>query len=185
MYLEAHKQAEGKMKKTILSYKDELMSIRAGRANPALLDRISIDYYGVSTPLKQVANVSAPEPRLIVIQPWDMKTLPEIEKAILKSDLGLNPSNDGKIIRLPIPQLTEERRKELLKVVKKAAENAKVAIRNTRRDTNDILKKMEKSGELTEDDLKLAEEQVQKLTDKYTEEVEKILEKKEKDLMEV
>lgn len=185
MYLEVHKQAEGKMKKTIKAYKDELASIRAGRANPALLDRISIDYYGVSTPLKQVANISAPEPRLLVIHPWDVKILPEIERAILKSDLGLNPSNDGKIIRLPIPQLTEERRKELLKIVKKASENAKIAIRNTRREANDTLKKMQKSGELTEDDLKLAEEQVQKLTDKYIEEVEKILEKKEKDLMEV
>ncbi|SHH99776.1 ribosome recycling factor [Sporanaerobacter acetigenes] len=185
MYLDVHKEAEEKMKKTISVYKDELIGIRAGRANPALLDKISIDYYGVLTPLNQVASVSAPEPRLLVIQPWDVNTVPQIEKAILKSDLGLNPSNDGKLIRLPIPQLTEDRRKELVKIVKKSAENAKVAIRNSRREANDKLKKMEKNKEISEDDRKIAEDEIQEITDKYILEVDELTEKKEAELMEV
>ncbi|WP_416198007.1 MAG: ribosome recycling factor [Sporanaerobacter sp.] len=185
MYLDVHKEAEEKMKKTISVYKDELMGIRAGRANPALLDKISIDYYGVLTPLNQVASVSAPEPRLLVIQPWDANTIPQIEKAILKSDLGLNPSNDGKVIRLPIPQLTEDRRKELVKIVKKSAENAKIAIRNSRREANDKLKKMEKNKEISEDDRKIAEDEIQEMTDKYILEVDELTEKKEAELMEV
>jgi ribosome recycling factor len=185
MYLDVHKEAEEKMKKTISIYKDELMGIRAGRANPALLDKISIDYYGVLTPLNQVASVSAPEPRLLVIQPWDANTIPQIEKAILKSDLGLNPSNDGKVIRLPIPQLTEDRRKELVKIVKKSAENAKIAIRNSRREANDKLKKMEKNKEISEDDRKIAEDEIQEMTDKYILEVDELTEKKEAELMEV
>lgn len=185
MYLDVHKEAEEKMKKTISVYKDELIGIRAGRANSALLDKISIDYYGVLTPLNQVASVSAPEPRLLVIQPWDVNTVPQIEKAILKSDLGLNPSNDGKLIRLPIPQLTEDRRKELVKIVKKSAENAKVAIRNSRREANDKLKKMEKNKEISEDDRKIAEDEIQEITDKYILEVDELTEKKEAELMEV
>jgi len=185
MSSDVHKDSEHKMEKTISVYKEELSSIRAGRANPALLDRISVDYYGQNTPLKQVGSVSAPEPRMLVIQPWDSKLIPLIEKEILKSDLGLNPSNDGKIIRLLIPQLTEERRKDLIKVVKKSAENAKVAIRNTRRDAIDKIKKLEKSKELTEDDRKEAEEEMQKLTDKFIAEIDAITKVKEEELMEI
>lgn len=185
MYLDVHKEAEEKMKKTIGVYKEELQSIRAGRANPALLDKITVDYYGTITPLKQVASVSAPEPRLLVIQPWDAKLIPVIEKEILKSDLGLNPSNDGKLIRLPIPLLTEERRKELVKTVGKNAENAKVAIRNTRRESNDKIKKLEKDKVLSEDDRKLAEDEMQKITDKYIDNVDEITNKKEEELLEI
>ena len=185
MYLDIQKEAEVKMKKSINIYKEELQGIRAGRANPSLLDKISIDYYGTNTPLKQVASISAPEPRLLVIQPWDANLIPVIEKEILKSDLGLNPSNDGKLIRLPIPMLTEERRKELVKIVGKSQENAKVAIRNTRREANDIIKKMEKNKELSEDERKLAEEKIQKITDKYIEEIDLITKQKEEELMEI
>lgn len=185
MYLDIHKEAEAKMKKTVNSYKEELKTVRAGRANPALLDQITVDYYGTSTPLKQVSNVSAPEPRLLVIQPWDVNLIPVIEKEILKSDLGLNPSNDGKLIRIPIPLLTEERRKDLVKVVRKSAENAKIAIRNTRRESNDIIKKMEKNKELSEDDRKAAEDEMQKITDKFIEEIDKITDKKEEELLEI
>lgn len=185
MYLNVHKEIESKMKKTVSVLQEELMSIRAGRANPSLLDKITVDYYGVMTPLNQIAGVSAPEPRLLVVQPWDANTIPQIEKAILKSDLGLNPSNDGKLIRLPIPQLTEERRKDLTKVVRKNAENAKIAIRNNRREANDRLKKMEKNKELSEDERIMAEEEMQKITDKYIEEIDKVTEKKEQELMEV
>lgn len=185
MNLEIHQSLEEKMAKTIDSYRDELGSIRAGRANPSLLDRISIDYYGAVTPLNQLANISAPEPRMLVIQPYDANIIQAIEKVIQTSDLGLNPSNDGKIIRLSIPQLTEERRKDLIKVVKKASENAKVAIRNQRRDANDAVKKMLKDGELTEDDTKSAEAKVQEITDKKISEIEKLTEAKEKELLEV
>lgn len=185
MYLDLHKEAEEKMSKTISVYKEELQSIRAGRANPALLDRITVDYYGQITPLKQVGSVSAPEPRLLVIQPWDAKLIPAIEKEILKSDLGLNPSNDGKVIRLVIPQLTEERRKDLAKVVKKSGENAKVAVRNTRRDLIERIKKMEKNKEISEDDRKDAEAEMQKITDKFIEEVDAVTKKKEEELMEI
>ncbi|HCO18368.1 MULTISPECIES: ribosome recycling factor [Gudongella] len=185
MILEVHKESESKMEKTISVYKEELQAIRAGRANPALLDRIHVDYYGQVTPLKQVGSVSAPEPRMLVIQPWDTKLIPAIEKEILKSDLGLNPSNDGKIIRLLIPQLTEERRKDLAKVVKKNSENAKVAIRNTRRDAIEKIKKLEKNKEITEDDRKLAEEEMQKITDKFIAEIDEITKKKEEELMEI
>ncbi|WP_026893818.1 ribosome recycling factor [Clostridiisalibacter paucivorans] len=185
MYLEVHKQTEEKMKKTVKAFKDELLTIRAGRANPSLLDKVKVDYYGALTPLNQIANISAPEPRMLLIQPWDANSVSEIEKAILKSDLGINPSNDGKVIRLVIPQLTEERRKDLVKLLSKINENAKIAIRNTRRDANDKLKKMEKNGDITEDDLKKAEEQVQNLTNKYGEEIDKLTDKKEKEIMEV
>lgn len=185
MYRVHLKEAEEKMGKTISVYKEELQSIRAGRANPTLLDKITVDYYGQITPLKQVGSVSAPEPRLLTIQPWDSKLIPIIEKEILKSDLGLNPSNDGKVIRLIIPQLTEERRKDLIKVVKKNGENAKIAIRNTRRDTVDKVKKMEKAKEITEDDLKKAEDELQKLTDRYIDQVDGVTKKKEEELMEI
>jgi len=185
MYLDIHKESEAKMKKTIEIYKEELKSIRAGRANPALLDNISIDYYGTLTPLKQLASVTAPEPRLLVIQPWDIKLIPAIEKAILKSDLGLNPSNDGKVIRLPIPLLTEERRKELVKLVRKSCENAKVSIRNVRRETLETIKKMEKNKELSEDDRKAAENETQKITDKYIDMIDDLTKKKEEELMEL
>ena len=174
-----------KLEKSIGVLKEELQSIRAGRANPALLDRIMVNYYGAETPLKQIAGVSAPEPRLLVIQPYDANAIGDIEKAIIQSDLGINPSNDGKLIRLAIPMLTEERRKQLQKIVKKAGEEIKVAIRNERRDANDKLKKMQKNNELTEDDLKKAEEEVQKLTDKYIKSVEETISKKEEEILEV
>lgn len=179
------KDAEQKMSKTVSVYKEDLQSIRAGRANPTLLDKISIDYYGQKTPLNQVAGVSAPEPRLLAIQPWDANTIPEIEKAILKSDLGITPSNDGKIIRLVIPQLTEERRKDLIKVVKKNGENAKVALRNVRREAMEDIKKLEKANEITEDDRKKAEDEIQKLTDKFIDDVDKVTKDKESELMEI
>lgn len=185
MNLPIFKDTENKMQKTVSVYKEELQGIRAGRANPQLLDRISVDYYGQLTPLKQVASVSAPEPRLLAIQPWDSKLIPLIEKEIQKSDLGINPSNDGKIIRLAIPQLTEERRVELTKVVRKNAENSKVAIRNIRRDSIDQIKKMEKNNELTEDDRKKAEEEIQNITDKYIKEIDAVTENKEEELMEI
>ncbi|WP_313756535.1 ribosome recycling factor [Tissierella sp.] len=185
MFTGLYKEAEEKMGKTISVYKEELQSIRAGRANPTLLDKITVDYYGQITPLKQVGSISAPEPRLLVIQPWDVKLIPIIEKEILKSDLGINPSNDGKVIRLVIPALTEERRKELTKVVKKNGENAKIAIRNIRRDLNEQLKKMEKNKEISEDDKKLAEAEIQKITDKFIEELDDVTKKKEDELMEI
>ncbi|WP_129596997.1 ribosome recycling factor [Anaerophilus nitritogenes] len=185
MSLGLHKELEGKMNKTIQVLKEDLNALRAGRANPALLDKIMIDYYGTATPLKQVASVSAPEPRLLVVQPYDKSVMQLIEKAIMQSDLGINPSNDGKIIRLAIPQLTEERRKEMTKVVKKTGEAAKVAIRNQRRDANEQLKKMEKNAEISEDDFKKAEDEVQKITDKAIKSIDELVDKKEKELMEV
>ncbi|WIF94670.1 ribosome recycling factor [Caminicella sporogenes] len=185
MRLEVHNNLEEKMQKSIKVLKEELVSIRAGRANPALLDRIEVEYYGSKMPLKQIANISAPEPRLLVIQPYDASSISSIEKVIEQSDLGINPSNDGKVIRLSIPMLTEERRKELLKIVKKTGEEAKVAIRNERREANDKLKKMHKNNELTEDDLKRAEDEVQKLTDKYISIIDELVSKKEKEIMEV
>jgi ribosome recycling factor len=185
MYLDVHKDAENKMKRTVEIYKEELKGIRAGRANPALLDQITIDYYGTPTPIKQLASITAPEPRLLVVQPWDSKLIPAIEKAILKSDLGLNPSNDGKLIRLPIPLLTEERRKELVKLVKKACENAKVSIRNIRRETIDEIKKMEKNKEISEDDRKAAENEAQKITDNYIKQIDELTRKKEEELLEL
>lgn len=185
MQLEVHKSLEEKMQKSIKVLKEELHSIRAGRANPALLDRITVNYYGSQMPLKQIANISAPEPRLLVIQPYDANSIADIEKAITQSDLGINPSNDGKIIRLAIPMLTEERRKDLLKIVKKTGEETKIAIRNERREANDKLKKMHKNNELTEDDLKRAEDEVQKLTDKYIKIIDELISNKEKEIMEV
>lgn len=185
MILEIKNEAADKMDKTIHVYKEDLQSIRAGRTNPSILDKIIVDFYGQQTPLKQVGSVSAPEPRLLVIQPWDSKLIPIIEKEILKSDLGLNPSNDGKVIRLLIPQLTEERRRDLTKLVKKNGEEAKVAIRNTRRDAIERFKKLEKNKDITEDDRKQAEEDVQKLTDRFIIEVDLITKKKEEELFEI
>lgn len=179
------KDIEEKMSKTISVYREDLQSIRAGRANPSLLDKINVEYYGQMTPLNQIAGISAPEPRLLVIQPWDANAIEPIEKAILKSDLGLNPSNDGKIIRLNIPQLTEERRVELTKVVKKNGENAKIAIRNIRRDAIDEVKKLEKSKEISEDDRKDAEDDIQNITDKYITEIDDITKAKEEELLEI
>ena len=179
------KANEARMKKTVSVYEENLGNIRAGRANPQILNNISVDYYGQMTPINQVAGISAPEPRLITIAPWDVNLIPEIEKAILKSDLGLNPSNDGKVIRLVIPQLTEERRKDLIKVVKKDGEDSKVAIRNIRREMIDDVKKMEKDKELSEDELKVAEKDIQDLTDKYIKEIDSVVANKEKELMEI
>lgn len=185
MYKELVSKSEESMKKSINFLKEDLASIRAGKANPKLVDKIQVSYYGTMTPLNQVANISVPEPRAILIQPWDTSILREVEKAILASDLGINPSNDGKIIRLILPILTEERRKDLLKLVKKEIENAKVALRNIRRDTNEEIKKLEKNSEITKDDLKKAEEDMQKLTDKYTKMVDDLFREKEKEILEV
>lgn len=176
---------EARMKKVIEAQKREYSTLRAGRANPALLEQIKVDYYGVPTPINQLANVSAPEPRLLVIQPWDRSVISAVEKAILKSDLGLTPTNDGNVIRIAIPQLTQERRNELVKMVKKKAEEFRVIIRNLRREANDEIKKLEKEGSLTEDEARKGMEQVQKLTDKYIEQVDKILENKEAEILEV
>ncbi len=177
--------AKEKMTKAIHSYTRELATIRAGRASASLLDRVTVDYYGAPTPVNQLAGISTPEARLLVIQPYDKSILGEIERAILKSDLGLNPSNDGSIIRIAIPQLTEERRKELAKVVKKESEEAKVAVRNIRRDANDDLKKLEKNGEITEDALHGYADDIQKLTDEYIAKIDQITKDKEKEIMEV
>lgn len=177
--------AKEKMTKAISAYTRELASIRAGRASAALLDKISIEYYGAPTPVNQVAGISVPEARLLVIQPYDKSILGEIEKAIQKSDLGLNPSSDGNIIRLAIPALTEERRKELVKVVKKDSEEAKVAIRNIRRDANDDLKKLEKNSGITEDELRGYSDDIQKLTDDHISKIDQITKDKEKEILEV
>ena len=174
-----------KMNKSVAVYRKELSSMRAGRANPQLLDRIMIDYYGSQVPINQVANISIPEPRIIQIAPWEQSMLKVIEKAIQKSDLGINPSNDGKIIRLLLPELTQERRKELVKQTRKMAEDCKVAIRSIRRDANDQIKKMKKDNTITEDEQKSAEEKIQKTTDKIVKEVDAITAEKEKELMDV
>jgi ribosome recycling factor len=174
-----------RMAKAIQAYSRELASVRAGRASASLLDRITVDYYGAPTPVNQLAGISVPEARLLVIQPYDRSVLGDIEKAILKSDLGLNPSNDGTLIRIMIPQLTEERRKDLVKVVKKASEEAKIAIRNIRRDGNDDLKKLEKNSEITEDAQRGFSEDIQKLTDEYIAKIDQITKDKEKEILEV
>ena len=176
---------EDKMEKSLDVLLDEYASIRAGRANPHVLDRLRIDYYGTPTPIQQVGNVTVPEARMIVIQPWEKSLLKEIEKAIPVSDLGINPTNDGNVIRLVFPELTEERRKDLAKDVKKKGEGAKVAIRNIRRDAMDSIKKMEKAGDISEDDLKQGEEKIQKITDKMIEKVDKAIETKTKEIMTV
>ena len=185
MFSDIKRDTEDKMKKTIEVFREDLKNIRAGRANPSILDKITVDYYGQQTPLNQVAGISAPEARLLAIQPWEAKMIPIIEKEILKSDLGLNPSNDGKIIRLVIPQLTEERRKELVKVVKKNGEDSKIAVRNIRRLAVDEVRKLEKSKEISEDDLRDYEKQIQDLTDKRIEEIDEISKLKENEIMEI
>lgn len=185
MYKELIAKSEETMNKSITFLKEELATIRAGKANPKLVDKIQVSYYGTMTPINQVANISVPDPRTIIIQPWDGSLIKDIEKAILISELGINPSNDGKIIRLSIPPLTEERRKDLLKIVKKETENTKIAVRNIRRDANEEFKKLEKSGELTKDDLKKSEEESQKITDKYIKLVDDIYKEKEKEILEV
>ena len=176
---------EEKMIKSISVFEENLSEIRAGRANPAILNKITIDYYGTPTPINQVAGISVPEARMIVIQPWDASILKEIEKEILKSDIGINPNNDGKVIRLVFPELNEERRKEIVKDIRKMAEEAKVAIRSIRRDAIDEAKAMQKKSEISEDDLKLAEDKIQKLTDKYVDEIDTILDRKEKEVMSI
>lgn len=174
-----------KMSKSLDTLKEEYASIRAGRANPHLLDKLRVDYYGQPSPIQNIANVSVPEARVIQIQPWESKLIKDIEKAIITSDLGLTPSNDGKIIRLAFPELTEERRKDLVKDVKKKAENAKVAIRNIRRDANDMLKKLNKASEISEDELKSLEDETQKITDKYIADIDKVMEDKSKEILTV
>ncbi|MBE6018841.1 MAG: ribosome recycling factor [Clostridiales bacterium] len=181
----AKKSLEERIESTKSYLKEELNTVRAGRANPALLDRIQVSYYGMPTPLKQLANISVPDPRQLLISPFDPKSVGDIERAILEANIGINPTNDGKVIRLVIPQLTEERRKELTKVVKNYGEDAKVAVRNLRREENDDLKKMQKDGELTEDDLKDELEEVQKKVEKAIKDIDAIIADKEKELMEV
>lgn len=177
--------ATSKMKKTISVLESDLASIRAGRANPAILDKVTVDYYGVATPLSQVGTISVPEAKTILIQPWDAGLLSEIEKAIQMSDVGINPNNDGKVIRLNFPPLTEERRKELVKGISKRGEEAKVAIRAIRRDTIELYKKQKKNNEITEDDLSDLEEEIQKTTDKFVKQIDTIVADKEKQLLEV
>ena len=182
---ELYTNAKAKMEKCMTSLERDFSAVRAGRANPAVLDKVMVDYYGVPTPINQMAAISVPEARLLVIQPWDLSTLKSIEKAILTSDLGFNPNNDGKVLRIMFPPLTEERRRDLAKDIRKYGEEAKVAIRSIRRDLMEKLKAMKKDGELTEDDLKDGEKEAQKLTDKYIAEVDAMLKKKEADVMEI
>ena len=183
--MEVIDQAKEKMQKTIQALQRDLSTLRAGRANASLLDRIMVDYYGSPTPISQMANISSPEPRMLMISVWDQSAVGSVEKAIQKSDLGINPSSDGKIIRLIFPELTEERRRELVKTVKKKGEESKVAIRSIRRDANDQIKKLEKDSEITEDDRKGYEDDIQKLTDDKIKEIDKILADKEKEIMEI
>ena len=185
MLKDEYKIYEEKMKKSIESVANDFAAVRAGRANASVLNRIHVDYYGTPTPIQQIASVASPDPRSLVITPWDGSLLRAIEKAIQESDLGINPQNDGKSIRLSFPQLTEERRKDLVKQIRKYAEGGKVAIRNIRRDALEAFKKMQKASEITEDELKLAEKDMQKITDDNCKELDKILETKEKELMSV
>lgn len=185
MSIDVEKVLDEKMNKSLTVLKEELNTVRAGRANAALLDKISVDYYGSPTPLKNISNISVPDPRTLMIAPFDPKSIHDIEKAINVANLGINPSNDGKVIRLVIPAVTEDRRKELTKTVKKMGEDVKVAVRNERRDANDELKKQEKGGEITEDDLKKALDVVQKRTDKTIKDIDQIIAEKEKEIMEV
>ena len=179
------KEYDEKMKKAVEFLKTDLQTIRAGRANASVLDQIQVDYYGVPTPIQQVASIATPDPRSLLIQPWDNKLLKGIEKAILSSELGINPQNDGRSIRLVFPPLTEERRRDLVKQTKKYGETSKVAIRNIRRDAVEKMKKQQKASEITEDDYKIAEKDIQKLTDDFIKEIDKISEKKEKELTEI
>ena len=185
MINELHEQIESRMDKSVQTLKRELARLRAGRANPQILDRIMVDYYGVPTPLNQLGNITVPEARLLVISPWDSKIIPAVDREIMKSDLGITPTNDGKVIRLVFPELTEERRKELVKTVKKMGEETKIAIRNIRREANDQLRKMQKNSEITEDDLRTEENNVQKLTDDFIKKVDEVIKDKENEIMEV
>ncbi len=185
MIEEIYQQTEAKMQKTVENLQYELNKFRTGKASAALLDGVKVNYYGSVVPLKQAANISVPEARLISIQPWDKSMINEIEKAILKSDLGLTPQNDGNLIRLPIPQLTEERRKELVKQAKRLGEESKISLRNSRRDANEALKKAEKDSQISEDDSHRAQEKIQKLTDSYVEKIDELLKKKEAEIMEI
>jgi ribosome recycling factor len=178
-------ESESNMKKSIEVIKKEFASLRAGRATPALLDKIMVSYYGSLMPVNQLASITAPEARLLIIQPWDKAALPDIEKAIMKSDLGINPNSDGTIIRLAIPQLTQQRRLELVKLLKKKAEEGKVAVRNIRRETNDLLKQEQKDGDISEDDLRRLQDEVQKQTDKYIKEIDALVKLKEQEIMQV
>ena len=179
------KEFRGKMQKSVEALKSELNRVRTGRASIALLDGVKVDYYGTPTPLNQVATLAVPESRMITIQPWDTSILADIERAILKSDLGLVPTNDGKVIRISIPQLTEERRKELVKVVKRIGENAKIAIRNIRRDANEFVKKKEKDKEISQDEMKKDQDEIQKMTDEFIKEIDRLVAEKEKEVMEI
>jgi ribosome recycling factor len=179
------RDAEHRMKGSVAHTRDELASIRTGRANPRLLDRVVVDYYGSPVPLNQLASLTVPEPRLLVIQPFDRNAIPAMEKAILQSDLGLTPSNDGQVIRLAFPPLTEERRRELIKLARDRAEEGRVAVRNVRRHTKEHLERLEREGEISEDDLRRAERELQRLTDRYVKEIDELLEHKEKELLEV
>ena len=185
MPMELIDETKERMTKTLNVLKSELSSLRAGRANAQVLDRIAVDYYGTMTPINQLGNISTPEPRMLIIALWDAKMIPAVEKAIQKSDLGINPANDGKIIRLVFPELTEERRKDLVKTVRKKGEESKVAIRNVRRDLNEQIKKQKKDGEITEDDQKRLEEKGQKLTDEFIKDIDAILAAKEKEILSV
>lgn len=185
MVKEVLKESEDRMKRTVEGFRRELTTLRAGRATPALLERITVDYYGAPTPINQLANIGVPEPRLLVIQPWDKTMIGAIDKAIQKSELGIMPVSDGVVIRLVIPQLTQERRTELGKVVRKRGEEERVAIRNIRREANDLLRDLEKEGEISEDEQRRALDDVQKLTDKYVREIDQVVEVKEKEIMEV
>ncbi|MBI5196919.1 MAG: ribosome recycling factor [Nitrospirae bacterium] len=185
MQAEVKKKLTEKMEKTLEALKKDLSSIRTGRASLSILDGLTVDYYGTPTPLNQVATLAVPESRLITIQPWEPKLIPEIEKAIQKSDLGLNPANDGKIVRVPIPPLTEERRQQIIKHVHKRAEEARVAVRNIRRDGNDEIKKLQKEKHISEDDVKKSTDEIQKITDSYIKRIDEIMSHKEKELMEI
>jgi ribosome recycling factor len=179
------KDAEERMKKTVEVFRRDLAGMRAGRANPAILERITISYYGVPTPINQVATIAVPEPRLLVIQPWDKTQISAIEKAIMKSDLGIMPQNDGNVIRLVIPQLTQERRQEMVRAIRKKAEDERVSVRNHRRDARDLIQAFEKDGDVSEDESRRGMDELQKLTDKYIQELDRVLELKEKEIMEV
>ena len=183
--MENIKDIEGRMQKSVDNLKEEYVTIRAGRANPHILDRLRVDYYGTPTPIQQVANVSVPEARMIQIQPWEASLIKDIEKAILVSDLGLTPNNDGKTIRLVFPELTEDRRKELAKDIKKKGDNAKLAIRNIRRDANDAIKKENKAGDISDDEAKNSEDEIQKITDKYIAMIDSAIDDKTKEILTV
>ncbi len=185
MISEIMSETEERMQKAVEALGRDLKTLRAGRATPALLDKVMVDYYGAPTPLIQLANISAPEPRLLVVQPWDKTAVKDVERALLKSDLGLTPNNDGAIIRLSIPELTQERRRELVKLVKKKSEEGRVSVRNIRREANDMIKDLEKDKDISEDESRRALDEVQKLTDRFVKEVDGVLENKEKEIMEI